>query len=216
MGKGSADLAVAPATHEPKRERGRQRVEAIVVGAAEVFAEKGFGAATMTEIAARSNTAIGSLYRFFPTKDSIGEVLLARHLERCELGLAAITKRAAGLSPAELADELVDLMLALRTHRAAGIALAEARGVLAKAHQHVVTTMRVEIAKMLRAVAGTLSRAKAEAIATVIQHLLQIIGVVDEEHTPEAEQVLAEMRELCRLYISSRLRDVAGGDSGHR
>ena len=68
---------------------------------------------------------------------------------------------------------------------------------------------------MLRAVAGTLSRAKAEAIATVIQHLLQIIGVVDEEHTPEADQVLAEMRELCRLYISSRLGDVAGGDSGH-
>ncbi len=215
MAKHSTAPTAIPASHEPKRERGRQRVEAIVLGAAEVFAERGFGAATMTEIAARSNTAIGSLYRFFPTKDSIGEILMARHLERCELGLAAITKRAGRLSPAELADELVDLMLALREHRAAGIALAEARGILAKAHKHVITTMRVEIAKMLRAVAGTLSQARAEAIATVIQHILQIIGAVDEEHTAEADQVLAEMRELCRLYISSRLGDVVGGNPGH-
>ena len=37
--------------------------------------EKGYDAATMTEIAARSGTAIGSLYRFFPSKESLSDAL---------------------------------------------------------------------------------------------------------------------------------------------
>ncbi|WP_141262560.1 TetR/AcrR family transcriptional regulator, partial [Komagataeibacter diospyri] len=52
----------------PTRQRGRDRVEAILAAATTVFAEKSYETATMTEIAARSSTAIGSLYRFFPTK----------------------------------------------------------------------------------------------------------------------------------------------------
>ena len=35
-----------------------------------VFTEKGYDAATMSEIAARSGTAIGSLYRFFKIIDA--------------------------------------------------------------------------------------------------------------------------------------------------
>ena len=36
----------------------------------------------MTEIAARSNTAIGSLYRFFPTKEVLADALLDRYWEQ--------------------------------------------------------------------------------------------------------------------------------------
>src|ERR1700749_522595 len=54
---------------EPKRARGRARVEAILVAAGQVFAEQGYDRATMTEIAARSSTAIGSLYRLFPAQE---------------------------------------------------------------------------------------------------------------------------------------------------
>lgn len=216
MEKRSADLTTAPNSHEPKRERGRRRVEAIVVGAAEVFAEKGFGAATMTEIAARSNTAIGSLYRFFPTKDTVAEMLIARHHESVALGFAAITKRAGGLSPAALADELVDFVIVTRTHRAAAIALADARGILAKARQKVATTIRGEIAKMLTAAAEALPRARAEAIAAVVERILRIIVDLDEEQTPENDQILAEARELCRLYLSSRLGDFVAASPRRR
>jgi len=52
----------------PKRQRGRERVAAILDAAAQLFIEQG-QAVTMTEIAARSGTAIGSLYRFFPTRE---------------------------------------------------------------------------------------------------------------------------------------------------
>jgi len=66
----------------PKRERGRARVEALLDAASIVFGERGYDQATMTEIAARSATAIGSLYRFFPTKEALGETLLQRFMER--------------------------------------------------------------------------------------------------------------------------------------
>ena len=69
-------LADLPA---PKRERGRQRVAAIMDAAVELFSEKGYDAATMTEIAARSSTAIGSLYRFFPSKEALADALLQRY-----------------------------------------------------------------------------------------------------------------------------------------
>lgn len=66
----------------PKQKRGRQRVEKILQAAAEVFAEVGYEAATTHAIADRANTAIGSLYQFFPDKLAIFHALELRHLER--------------------------------------------------------------------------------------------------------------------------------------
>ena len=89
---------------EPKRERGRTRVAAILDAGGAVFAEKGYDAATMTEIAARSNTAIGSLYRFFPTKEVLADALLDRYWERLGVALDGVAERATRLSPGALAD----------------------------------------------------------------------------------------------------------------
>ncbi|MEJ1960626.1 MAG: helix-turn-helix domain-containing protein [Gammaproteobacteria bacterium] len=60
----------------PKRERGKQRVAELLQAAADVFAEKGYEAATMTEIAARAGAPIGSLYQFFPVKEALSDTLL--------------------------------------------------------------------------------------------------------------------------------------------
>ena len=106
----------------PKRQRGRLRVDAIMRAGAALFAEKGFDAATMTEIAAQSGTAIGSLYRFFPTKEILADALILRYGERLFAGLDAIGLRAPACSGAQLADALVDLMLALREDRSVAVA----------------------------------------------------------------------------------------------
>ena len=67
---------------EPKRERGKQRVAALIDAGAELFAEKGYEATTMTEIATRAGAAIGSLYQFFPSKEALAEALFNRFAER--------------------------------------------------------------------------------------------------------------------------------------
>ncbi|MBP0020562.1 MAG: TetR family transcriptional regulator [Cyanobacteria bacterium SBLK] len=50
--------------------------------AAEIFTEVGYETATTHAIAERANTAIGSLYQFFPDKLAIFHALELRHLER--------------------------------------------------------------------------------------------------------------------------------------
>jgi AcrR family transcriptional regulator/transposase-like protein len=66
---------------QPKTDRGKQRVEIILKAAAEVFLEVGYEAATTHAIALRANTAIGSLYQFFPDKLAIFHALELRHME---------------------------------------------------------------------------------------------------------------------------------------
>lgn len=61
------------------RKKGLLRVESILTAGATIFVDKGFDAATMTEIAELAGASIGSVYQFFPTKDSIADVLRARY-----------------------------------------------------------------------------------------------------------------------------------------
>jgi transposase-like protein len=69
---------------QPQQQRGKQRVEKILIAAAEVFAEAGFAAATIQQIADRASTAVGSIYQFFPDKLAIFNALLAEHLRLIE------------------------------------------------------------------------------------------------------------------------------------
>lgn len=65
---------------QPKQKRSRQRVEAILNAASELFAEVGYESATIVEIAARSNTAVGSLYQFFSNKEAILQAIVQRYV----------------------------------------------------------------------------------------------------------------------------------------
>ena len=71
-GFGAASLRAHSAVRQHRR-RGRERVAALLAAAATVFAERGYEAATMTEVAARAGASIGSLYQFFPTKELLAE-----------------------------------------------------------------------------------------------------------------------------------------------
>ncbi len=67
---------------QPKQQRGRQRVAKILTAAAEVFAKVGYSAATTQQIADRADTAVGSIYQFFPDKLAIFHALEAEHMEQ--------------------------------------------------------------------------------------------------------------------------------------
>ena len=74
-----------PLRRQPKQKRSQARVEQILDAAAIVFDEVGFEAATTHAIAKRANTAVGSLYQFFPDKSAIFNALELRHVERVYL-----------------------------------------------------------------------------------------------------------------------------------
>src|ERR1700719_1418410 len=93
-----------PVPKEPKRKRGKVRVAALLDAGASLFAEKGYEAATMTEVALRAGASIGSLYQFFPSKEVLAEALFNRYIEHVASLLEDMVKRAPGLSPVRLAD----------------------------------------------------------------------------------------------------------------
>ena len=71
-----------PLRRQPQQKRSQKRVEKILDAAAIVFDEVGFETATTHAIASQAETAIGSLYQFFPDKLAIFNALELRHVER--------------------------------------------------------------------------------------------------------------------------------------
>jgi transposase-like protein/AcrR family transcriptional regulator len=84
MSKSSSLSSDRTLRRQPQQKRGQQRVEKILIAAAEVFAEAGFAAATIQQIADRASTAVGSIYQFFPDKLAIFNALFAEHLRLTE------------------------------------------------------------------------------------------------------------------------------------
>jgi len=88
----------------------------------EVFGERGYSAATMTEIAARAGASIGSLYQFFPTKKVLADALLKRYGERMVAALDAVVASAEVASLQAISDGLISVMTDLNADRAAALA----------------------------------------------------------------------------------------------
>src|ERR1700735_4927814 len=100
-----------PQAKAPQRRNGKLRVAAILAAGAAVISEKGYEMATMAEIAARSNTQIGSLYRFFPNKEVLANALIAHYHEGIQNAFDELDAIVQSLSLPALADALLDLMV---------------------------------------------------------------------------------------------------------
>src|ERR1700732_919466 len=100
-----------PQARMPQRRKGSRRVAAILKAGEAVIVEKGYEAATMAEIAARSNTKIGSLYRFFPNKEVLANALIANYHEGVHNAFDELDMRVQSISLSTLADTLLDLMV---------------------------------------------------------------------------------------------------------
>lgn len=93
----------------PKQARSRQRFEQILDAAAELFAEVGYDAVTADDIAARANTSVGGLYRFFPDKLAIFHALADRYFNQLrELFTALHTRETTSLPLDVYINHLID------------------------------------------------------------------------------------------------------------
>jgi AcrR family transcriptional regulator len=94
---------------EPRQDRGRRRLDAILDAADALFGEVGYEAATTNAIARRAATSIGSLYQFFPDKAAILRALAERYLEQLRaVHDAVLNVETVRLSFAEIYDRIVD------------------------------------------------------------------------------------------------------------
>ena len=190
------------AAREPRRERGRLRVAALMQAGAAVFAERGFEAATMTAIATQARASIGSLYQFFPNKEALADALLTRYYEHVQAGLDAIVRALPTLSPAALADALIEMLVALQDERAAALVLIDARR---KALGRPPGLIRQAIAEILTAASPALSPDRAAAMAIAVLAQMKAAAALSAEASPQAQAALQELRRMARLYLADSL-----------
>lgn len=101
----------------PQQARGQQRVGLILDTAEQLFAERGYDAASTNEIAAQAGIPIGSVYQFFPNKEAILHALLARYREE----LAALYAEHPAPAGEPLADALARVLDVLTSYGGAHI-----------------------------------------------------------------------------------------------
>jgi AcrR family transcriptional regulator len=104
---------------KPVQKRSREKVDAILAAAAQVFEEHGMAAGTTNRIAERAGVSIGTLYQYFPCKEAVAAALLEQHVAETVGLLNALVRRAAERRPSmrDGLHEYVSRMMALHAGR---------------------------------------------------------------------------------------------------
>lgn len=200
----SSEAEVA-AARAPKRQRGKQRVAELLAAGAAVFAEKGYEAATMTEIAARAGAPIGSLYQFFPSKEALADTLVQNYVALLAADLEALEARASDIDTRAIVEGLFSVLRGHPQERAAMLPLAEARMDERTRRETFRYLLRKRIAAILRARSPTLSAEAARDRAIVVLQLMKAASsLTDEEGLSGRATALRELQALAVHYLEQR------------
>jgi AcrR family transcriptional regulator len=198
----------------PQRERGKQRVAALLKAAVTLFAEKGYDAVTMTEVAARAGAPIGSLYQFFPSKEALADAFLDGYGKRLDDALNGIEERATTLTIPELVDALLDYKAGFQEERAAATALIESRQEASTRATELRLSLRRHVARILRARIPELSPERAESMALVVVQLMKAIAAQSaEKDLTIRDSLLKELRHVLCIYLKENMAYRVDDDS---
>lgn len=201
----ASNSSMVRATLSPQRDNGRRRVAVLLDAAAAVIAERGFAAATMAEIAARADTRIGSLYRFFPNKAAIADALTERYASFLDAEFADLVAASADASPDTLAEMLSDLLIRLRPRTWAMTALLDPDRDLTEVRIRFRARTLVGVKSAILACAPHLEADVASDVAAVALNVMKALAAMVLEDAPSTAGAPAEMRLMLRLYLRLRL-----------
>ena len=206
IGLSNTTVASAAEAKEPKRERGKLRVASLLNAGGELFAEKGYDATTMTEIAQRAGASIGSLYQFFPSKEALAEALFLRYAARAAEQLDSFAALAPHLQPAQLADLLVDMKLEMHSHRDAAIALSESIAAIVERRKPLRDVTCAKIAAILQAMNPDLPSQRATVAAAAVQQVMKSVQSLAALERETGHPFVAEARTMLSVYIAQALQ----------
>lgn len=99
----------------PKQQRSRATVEAILVATSQILTEHGYDKTTTNLVAKRAGVSIGSLYQYFPNKESLIAALCEQHMRAVTDGVIGALEQARKLP---LGDALEIIIRGLLSHHA--------------------------------------------------------------------------------------------------
>ena len=187
----------------PQQKRGQRRVDGFLRAAAAVITELGYERATMSAIARRSGSSVGSLYQFFPHKLAVAEALRNHYIRNIEQYWIALGREAAELTAEDLTRRLVELQIEIMKNYPVLLTLLDVPPT-SQARRELI---RARIAEVLTAHRPRLSKATALRIASVIQQvsrgLLSLYARADAE---ERIAIIAEFKSVLTGYLVPKLK----------
>lgn len=193
----------APSARAPQRLRGRARVESLLEAGAAVFVEKGYDAATMTQIAQNAGASIGSLYQFFPTKEVLAEALHGAKADALSQMLEQLRADAAGQSAALMVDRLFQHLTEFLKENPVFVVLADRRGIDPKRKKLMRARLRGRIVSLFAQAKPPVPPGRAQIMAVIVLHLLRVaVAISGETDLPDRAAILAELRAMLSGHLA--------------
>jgi len=171
-----------------------------------VFVARGFDAATMTEIASRARAPIGSLYQFFPTKESLAAALHGDLLEVLGEMLDELQERAAEreMTVAELALRMFRRLAEFLDLYPEFIVLLERRPLDKESRRATRERIQRHVVALFSQASPPLRRRRAEVLAVLVIELMKVQLTLSNDFDEEMRgAALAELRRMLRVYLES-------------
>jgi AcrR family transcriptional regulator len=187
---------------KPQQARAALRRANFLEVAAHLIGEAGYEAVTMKAIAEAAGASIGTLYDYFPDKQTLALVLLAQYTEELDAYWATVFEGASAPGKNAFADFLMEAVLGFVRNRPAYLML------LAAPVAYSRTTaarqpLRSTIAKALQSKNPRLASERALIAANVIVELVKAFLAMYKRGSAKDRQIaVEEFRKLMRLYLA--------------
>jgi AcrR family transcriptional regulator len=187
----------------PKQLRAKQTVDAIFEAATQVF-EKANREPSVQTIAERAGVSVGSLYQYFPTKESLVSALIRFHLKGRVDDLAERFKTVVGLPAEEAARVLVEGWVSMMRPRL-GIERAMMRSFVRVGDLMSLTAMDEQmiaiVENLLRSLEGQIRPVDPNLAAFMVMNALRSALLLSVLQKPERLDDPAFTRELTLLVV---------------
>jgi AcrR family transcriptional regulator len=178
-------------------------VAGLLQAAACVIGDVGYEPATMAAIAERAGASIGSLYQFFPNKESVVEALRARYVEEIEDLWAVLAADASTLSVDQLVSRLFRSQLNFAEGHPAFLALFDAPPTANTAQRREI--IRGRIARVILTRKPRMSRNKAFRLAAVVHQIVKgLLTLYARAERREKLAIVGEFKAVLTGYLSSK------------
>ena len=193
---------------QPRQKRGERRVAELLAAAAEVFAETGYRAATMSAIAEKAGAPIGSLYQFFPSKEAIADGLLSRYLSEMSARWKELDERLPRMSLKEFSHELIRHQIEFTRERPAFTELIDPTSLLSRpglrSEARAIFTRNVQ--RFLQVFAPDIPVGRLRQIADVTVQLVKAANALNKHVSRrDTKAVMVEMEFVLNSYLENRL-----------
>jgi AcrR family transcriptional regulator len=192
-----------PVRRAPQQDRSTRRVMAFLEAGEALFAEHGFEAATMTAVAERADSSIGSLYSYFPATKALALALLDIYAQKIEEHWRPLFDGIRDLSAKQFADGFIDRYLDVLAEHPAYQQL-QAAPVRFRRNKDAKRAFRTTLADALRKRARLLSDEEAMLRANVMLQLVSgMMRVYPEVPAEGRAKVITEFKVALTAYLKT-------------